>query len=210
MPTRRTSPRRSATRPGGLDERSPKPAFGEFVDDDYLGNGFLASAAPWLALLAVALAAVALGVVVLGRPSAPEPATDPTACRTAAWAAVPAAKSLPKDWSLGSTDLNANGMTVSILGPTSPDNSTNQPVVVASVTCYGDAAATALAQYRKAAEAAGSTVTSRSSNGPAYDVDNPTTGATTTLFRVGPLVGQIADGGTSSDAELATITSPFA
>ena len=122
MPTRRTSPRRSATRPGGLDERSPQPAFGEFVDDDYLGNGFLASAAPWLALLAVALAAVALGVVVLGRPSAPEPATDPTACRTAAWAAVPAAKSLPKDWSLGSTDLNANGMTVSILGPTSPES----------------------------------------------------------------------------------------
>jgi len=37
MPTRRTSPRRSATRPGGLDERRPEPTFGEIVGS-YKGN----------------------------------------------------------------------------------------------------------------------------------------------------------------------------
>jgi hypothetical protein len=209
MPTRRTSPRRSATGPGGLHERSPEPTFGEIVDDDP-EIGFLASAAPWLALLALVLAVAAAGYVFFTRSSAGDLAGDPTACRSAAWAAVPAKKSLPTDWSLGSTDLNANGMTISILGPAPADSSTNQPVVYASVTCYGDAAATALAEYRKASEAAGATVRPRSSHGDAYDVDNPTTGALTTLFRVGPLVGQIADGGSSSPEELATITSAVA
>ena len=133
-----------------------------------------------------------------------------TACRTAAWTSIPLAKNLPKDWALGSTDLNANGMTISILGPAPADSSTKQPVVYASVTCYGDAAQTALDENKKAATAVGSTVTLRTTNGDAYDVDNPTTGAVTTLFRVGGLVGQVADGGTASPSDLAAITSAVA
>jgi hypothetical protein len=205
MPTRRTSPRRLTTRPSGFYERGPQPPDDEILDDDP-GSRRLASAAPWLALLALVLAAGAVGYVFLTRSTS----ADPTACRTDAWKAVPDAKALPADWSLGSTDLNANGMTISILGPAPADSSTNQPVVVASITCYGDAAAAALSEYRNASEAAGATVRNRSSNGEAYDVDNPTTGAVTTLFRVGGLVGQIADGGTSTDSDLATITSAVA
>ena len=156
------------------------------------------------------LAAGAVGYVFLTRSSAGGLADDPTACRSAAWAAVPAKNALPTNWSLGSTDLNANGMSISILGPApAADSGTNQPVVYASVTCYGNTAAAALSEYRKASQAAGATVRNRSSNGEAYDVDNPTTGLTT-LFRVGGLVGQIADGGSSSDADLATITSAVA
>lgn len=204
MPPRRTSPRRPAIRPSDYYDRAPQPPYDEDVDDQS-ATSRLASAAPWLAVLALVLAGGALGYVILGRSSA-----DPTACRTAAWTAVPNAKDLPTDWNLGSTDLNANGMTVSILGPTPADSSTNQPVVYASITCYGDAAEAALAQYRKAAEAAGSTVQNRASNGEAYDVDNPSTGSVTTLFRVNGLIGQIADGGTASDADLATITSAVA
>ena len=52
---------------------------------------------------------------------------DLSACRTAAWAAVPDAKSLPTNWTLGSTDLNANGMTISILGPPSADGRPTSP-----------------------------------------------------------------------------------
>lgn len=204
MPTRRTSPRRTATRRSGLYERTPEPAFGEDVDEP--GGGILAAAAPWLAVLAVVLAAGALAFVVLRGPSS----QDLTACRTAAWTSIPDPGSIPQDWKLGSTDLNANGMTISILGPQPADSSTTQPAVYASVTCYGDAAATALSKQRTAATSAGSKVTKRSANFDAYDIDNPTTGSITTLFRVNGLVGQIAGGPSTDPADLAVITSAVA
>ena len=204
MPTRRTSPRRTATRIGGPYERTPEPTFGEIIDEP--GVGLLSAAAPWLALVALVLAAGAIGFGVLGRPAG----DDLSACRTAAWSSIPDADNLPPDWKLGSTDLNANGMTISILGPAPADSSTNPPVVYASVTCYGDVAATALAQNRKASVTAGAKVTNRLPNGEAYDIDNPTTGSVTTLFRVGGLVGQVADGGTANPDDLAVITSAVA
>ena len=89
-------------------------------------------------------------------------------------------------------------------GPAAPTARTNQPVVYASVTCYGDVAATALTQNRAAAEAAGATVTDRgAATGDAYDVDNASTGSVTTLFRVGGLIGQVADAGSATPADLA-------
>lgn len=198
MPTRRTSPRRTATRPSGLHERPPSPIRDDDFDEPRAG--FLADAAPWLALLAVVLAAGALGFAVLGGGG------DLTACRTAAWSAIPKSNDLPADWTLGSTDLNANGMTISILGPIPADASANQPVVYASVTCYGDAAAAALAANKTAADSASSIVRDRTSAGDAYDVENPQTNSVTTLFRVGGLVGQVADAGTASPSELDAIT----
>lgn len=204
MPARRTSPRRSATRPSSLHDQIAGPAADEF--DNGEPRGFLAGATPWLALLALVLAAGALGYVVLGRSGG-----DETACRTAAWTAIPKDTDLPAAWALTSTDLNANGMTISIVGPTSADSTTNQPIVYASVTCYGDptAAAGALEANRKAAETAGSTVTGRTANGQAYDVAN-TSGSRTTLFRVEGLIGQVADAGSASPADLAAITSALA
>jgi len=202
MPTRRTSPRRSMTRPTvpfttyerDVDDRDPMPPG---------SGGVLATAAPWLALGAVVIAVAALAVVLLGRSNSLD------ACRRAAWAAVPATGDLPTGWTLSSTDLNANGMTVSIAGPTPADSSSNQPIIYASVTCYGDVAETAMSQYRTAAKAAGATVTSR--GGDAYDVDNSkTTGSVTTLFRVGGLIGQIANAGSTDAADLATITDAVA
>lgn len=208
MPTRRTSPRRLATRPSGLYERAPEPSFREppfdELDDDP-GGGFLAGAAPWLAILAVVLAAGAIGFTVLGRSSG-----DLGACRSAAWTSIPAQADLPTDWAIGSTDLSANGMTISILGPAPAGSSTDQPVVVVSVTCYGDAAETALAENRKAAAAANATVAPRTGGGDAYDVDNPSTGGTTTFFRVGGLVGQVADSGTVASADREKITAGLA
>jgi hypothetical protein len=176
-----------------------EPTFGE-VDDS--GGSSLAGAAPWLAVTALVLAAAAVGFVVFGRVFG----GDLTACRTAAWAAAHNVKNLPTDWTLTSTDLNASGMTISILGPIPPDGSTKPPAVFASVTCYGDAAAAALEENRSAAEDAGSTVTSRTAAGDAYDIDNPVTGSRTTLFRVGGLVAQIAGGNSATEPDLAAIT----
>ena len=204
MPTRRTSPRRTATPSSGSYERPAGPLLDDEFDEP--GVGRFAGAAPWLALLAAILVAGALGYVVFGRASG----GDLTACRTQAWTSIPDKADLPADWALGSTDLNANGMTISILGPAPADNSAKQPVVYASITCYGDAAATALTENRKAASAAGSTVSNRTANGDSYDVDNPTTGSITTLFRIGGLIGQVADAGTASPSDLAVITSALA
>ena len=203
MPPRRTSPRRSMTRP-----TAPFTTYERDVDDvDPMPagpGGVLAAAAPWLALGALVIAVAALAVVLLGRGNSLD------ACRRAAWAAVPATGDLPTGWTLSSTDLNANGMTVSIAGPTSPDNSTDQPIVYASVTCYGDVAQTAMSQYRSAAQTAGATVTTRGLGDDAYDVKSKSSGSVTTLFRVGGLIGQVANAGSTDPADLATITEAVA
>jgi len=195
MPPRRTSPRRATTRPS---------SFTELGEDEPAGRGAFAAAAPWIALLALVAAFAAFAFVLLNR------GTDLSACRSAAWDAIPDSADLPGGWQLGSTDLNANGMTLSILGPASTDGSTAQPAVYASVTCYGDVAATAMSQNKTAAKAAGSSVVNRVGGGDAYDVTSPATGSKTTLFRVGQLIGQIADAGSASPSDLQTITQAVA
>jgi hypothetical protein len=201
MPTRRTSPRRLATRPSALPERALSPD-NDFDDDD--PPGFLAGAGPWIALLAIILALGAIAFVALRGTS-----EDLTACRTAAWGAIPSRDDLPASWTIGSTDLSANGMTISLLGPASADG-TSQPVVVASVTCYGNSAETALDQNRKAAAAARATLAPRDAAGDAYDVVNVSTGSTTTFFRVGQLIAQVADSGAVAQADREAITTALA
>ena len=172
--------------------------------DDGDEIGFLESAAPWLAILAIVLAAAAIGFLILRTAG-----TDLTACRQSAWSSIPSKDDIPPDWKIGATDLNANGMTVSLLGPAPADSSTGQPVVVASVTCYGDAAATALDENRKAAKAVNASVVDRSGS-DAYDVNNPNTGGATTFLRVGGLVGQVAVSGPVSADDRSTITDALA
>src|SRR5262249_6288082 len=162
---RRTSPRRALTRP-----TTRPPGIGD-PPSSVAPQPFLSTAAPWIALLSLAVAVVAITFVFLNR------GTSQTHCRSMAWGAIPGSSDLPADWQLASTDLNANGMTISILGPAPADTTTTQPAVYASVTCYGDVAATALSQNKAAAEAAGAIVTER--GGDAYDVDNPNTGSVT-------------------------------
>lgn len=162
-------------------------------------------AGPWLAILAIIIAAGAVGFVVLAHGGG----EDLTACRSAAWGAIPARDDLPATWAIGSTDLSANGMTISILGPAAAD-ATSQPVVVVSVTCYGNAAETALDQNRKAAAAARATLAPRDESGGAYDVVNESTGSTTTFFRVGGLVAQVADSGTVAQADREAIAAALA
>lgn len=198
MPPRRTSPRRAITRP------TTGPSVVHDSGEPDPSTGRLGGVAPWIALVALAVSVVALTVVFLNR------APNLNDCRSKAWGAVPDSGDLPQNWTLGSTDLNANGMTISILGPASSDTSTPQPAVYASVTCYGDVAATALSLNKSAAEAAGANVTMRAGGSDAYDVDNPSTGSVTTLFRVGSLIGQIADAGSATPSDLAAITKAVA
>ncbi len=198
MPTRRTSPRRFATRPSPVDD---------YADDEGPTGGRVAAGGPWLGVLILVVgfvALAALAVSFLGR------GTDLTACRSSAWSAIPDSADLPDGWTLSSTDLNANGMTVSVLGPASTDGTTSQPAVYASVTCYGDAAAAAMNANRTAAKTAGASVRNRTGAADAYDVDNPATGTVTTLFRVGSLVAQVANSGSVSSSDLAVITSAVA
>lgn len=198
MPSRRTGPRRSITR--------PTVAYDSPEDDGLVDEtpGRFLAAAPWIALLALVAAAAAIALVLANR------GTDLGACRSAAWGAIPDSHDLPPNWALGSTDLNANGMTVSITGPANAEDATAQPVAFASVTCYGEVAGVAMRQNRDAAKAAGATVVDRLPGGDAYDVISGSNGSVTTLFRVGTLIGQIADAGSAPAADLAQITKALA
>jgi hypothetical protein len=198
MPSRRTGPRRSITR--------PTVAYDSPEDDGLVDEtpGRFLAAAPWIAVLALVAAGAALALVVANR------GTDLGACRSAAWGAIPDSHDLPANWALGSTDLNANGMTVSITGPANAEDATAQPVAFASVTCYGEVAGVAMRQNRDAAKAAGATVVDRLPGGDAYDVISGSNGSVTTLFRVGTLIGQIADAGSAPAADLAQITKALA
>jgi hypothetical protein len=198
MPSRRTGPRRSITR--------PTVAYDSPEDDGLVDEtpGRFLAAAPWIAVLALVAAGAALALVLANR------GTDLGACRSAAWGAIPDSHDLPANWALGSTDLNANGMTVSITGPANAEDATAQPVAFASVTCYGEVAGVAMRQNRDAAKAAGATVVDRLPGGDAYDVISGSNGSVTTLFRVGTLIGQIADAGSAPAADLAQITKALA
>jgi hypothetical protein len=208
MPVRRTSPRRTATRPSTVFDRPSSDLIDDGGRDDSGGSGVLAGAGPWLSLLALVLAAGTIGYLLINRGAGGGGgAGDLTACRTAAWKAIPDEAQLPEGWTLGSTDLNANGITISIMSSaTGGDGTTSPPVVYASVTCYGDGAPAALDANRSAAKAAGSTVTERGGGSDAFDVANASTGSTTTIFRVGGLVAQVADAGDATRTELDTIT----
>jgi hypothetical protein len=194
MPPRRTNPRRGATRA----TTAPLDDF-----DDEPGNGGLAAFAPWLAVAALVVAVVALAATLLNRPP------DLSACRSAAWAAVPAASKLPAGWTLGSTDLNANGLTISFMGPVATDGSGNQPTVYAGVTCYGDAADLAMARNDDAARAAGGSVTSVDYGDESFEVAS-STGSKTTFIRVAGLIGQVADANAAGIDDLKTITNALA
>ena len=174
------------------------------LDDGSLERpGLLARSAPVLAIVALVISALALADLVIGPASGG--AADLSGCRSQAWKAVPDAADLPDSWSVGSTDLNADGITISISGPAPADQNAQPPAVYATVTCYGSGAAAALAANRSAADARGATVTSRGRGDDAYDVDDPASGSTTTLFRVGALVAQIATVGEVSASDTSAI-----
>src|SRR3954453_15291025 len=164
MPPRRTTRRRPLTRPTVAYER-----FADDDDTDEAPSSRLAAAAPWIAVLPLVAALAGIALAFLNR------GTDLSACRSAAWAAIPDAHDLPTNWTLGSTDLNANGLTVSVLGPASADGGPPHPGTYASVACAGDVAARAMQQNRDAARAAGSTVVDRVAGGDAYDVVSKST-----------------------------------
>lgn len=213
MPTRRMSPRRATTRPttaftdddpdwdddgGRRDQRRRRetPSEGSWLR----GSGPIPTLA---AAAALVVSFLALAITLLNRPA------QPGACRTAAWAAVPAAADLPAGWQLGSTDLNANGMTIAILGPADPQGQGSAPVVYASVTCFGDEADTAMDRNRAAARAGGATIIDGQLGEQAFEVSQPT-GTSSTYIRLGGLIGQVADAGTASPNELDQITTAVA
>ena len=123
---------------------------------------------------------------------------------------MPDPHDLPGDWTLGSTDLNANGMTISILGPASADGSTPSPSSTRASPATASSAQTAMQQNRAAAEAAGAKIIDRlvGRRRLRRRIRRPArsrrcSGSATSS-------GQIADGGSSDPADLAEITNAVA
>jgi len=113
-----------------------------------------------LAIGAVAIALVAVGLTAW-RFLAPAGA----ACQSTAWDAAPSTGDLPAGWSIGATQYDVDRMSMRLLGPVPQDQSSAQPVVYATITCYPHDAAGAVTRSHAAATAAGQTVSSRTDLG---------------------------------------------
>ncbi len=147
------------------------------------------------ALLFAAFGVVAAVTTLLGGGAA--------SCRTTAWNAVPDVADLPAGWSVGASDVSADGLATRLLGPVPVDGTTEQPIVYVVVSCYGSDATTGLDRTSAAAEAAGETVVERSDLGDAgFTIENAVSGTTAVYFRRGGLVAYAAPSGTVEPVDL--------
>ena len=79
-------------------------------------------------------------------------------CQARAWDSIPEERALPDGWAVTATNFFVGNSTVTLEGPAA-DTDTGEGVVYATVTCYGDDAAEALARSRAADASTGSPTT---------------------------------------------------
>ncbi len=154
---------------------------------------------------ALRLGALALVVSALGLALAVVAVVGPSrgSCRTTAWNAVPAADDLPEEWTLGTSQVTAEGLATSLLGPAPADDPSGAPTMYAMVSCFDGDAATAFARSRSAAEAAGMVTVDREDLGDAgFAIQDASAVTQAIYFRRGGLVTYLTPSGTVDDATL--------
>lgn len=154
--------------------------------------------------VAIALSALALGVAVvaLGLVATRPSTTDLTACRTAAWDALPQAGALPSGWSPGSTVYGVDSAAVTLVGA-DPSSGATSPLAYVSISCYGDTAGDALTRSHDAALAAGGSDLPFVSLGDAsFAVQDPANGSVAVYIERGRLVASIAASSSVAPADL--------
>lgn len=157
-----------------------------------------------LALLAVVLAAVAAGVVTW-RALAPS-GTD---CQTTAWNVAPAAENLPAGWTISATQYDIDRKQMTLLGPAPQDQTSSQPAVYVTITCYPQGAADSVTRSQSAATAAGQTVTARTDLGEQGYTALTTAGSTFVQFRHGSVVVYLAASSTVTGDEVNGVAGAF-
>ncbi len=152
--------------------------------------------------LVVAVAALVLALVAVGLSAAAYLRPSTSSCEVAAWDSVPTVSELPTGWRVTATDVYPDNQTTTITGPV-PANGAAASTIYASVTCFGDHAADAIARSEQASKDAGRAVTAVDGIGDtAYAIAGDTSGASAIQFRRGSLLAYLASSGTVSQADL--------
>ncbi len=130
-------------------------------------------------------------------------------CQAAAWDTTPAPEDLPAGWSVASSQYDVARKSMSLLGSLPADETVNQAVVYATVTCYQDGAADAVTRSADAATAAGQVVTNRDDLGDQGFSAADDSGATFLQFRHDRLVVYLAASGDATTTEVDQLASAF-
>jgi hypothetical protein len=152
--------------------------------------------------LIVAVAALVLAIVAVGLSAVAYLRPTTSSCEVAAWNSVPVASEIPTGWRVTATDVYPDNQTTTITGPT-PAGGAAASTIYASVTCFGDHAADAIARSEQASEDAGRAVTPVAGLGETgFAIAGDTSGASAIQFKRGTLLAYLASSGTVSQADL--------
>jgi hypothetical protein len=160
----------------------------------------------------VAIAALVLAIVALGlaawKALAPAGTAATDDCQAQAWNTSPKLDDLPDGWTVGAAQYDLDRKNISFLGPVPADETSNQAIVYATVTCFDTGGQDAVTRSQKASEDAGQSVLARSDLGDqAYSaVDD--SGSVFVHLRKGRIVAYLA-GSDASTTEVDTIASAF-
>jgi hypothetical protein len=182
----------------------PEPGASRPRIDDQLRTGDAGRSSFRLAVLALVLSVAGIGLAAW---SAFAPAGAD--CQSKTWAATPASKDLPAEWTIASSQYDIARKTMSLLGPTPADETVSPAVVYVTITCYPEGAADAVTRSADAATTAGQVVTKRDDLGDQGFSALDDTGATFLQFRRDRIVVYLAASGDATAGEVDQLASAF-
>ncbi|HEX5829124.1 MAG TPA: hypothetical protein VFY23_16480 [Candidatus Limnocylindrales bacterium] len=140
----------------------------------------------------IAIAAIVLALVGVGLAAIRFVMPATASCQEASWDARPAAADLPAGFSLSASQYDLNRQQVTFLGPFPEDETTAQGVVYATVTCFDEGAADAVARSEQAARDANQAVIPRDDLGDGGFSATDEGGSTFLQLRHGDVVVYLA------------------
>jgi hypothetical protein len=191
------------------DLQAPDPTI-EFDDSDGLFENETTTAAQQARLTRrLAVGALVIALVAVGLTAWRLVAPGGASCQSTAWSAAPSAADLPAGWSISATQYDVDRLSVTLVGQAPQGQTTSRPVVYATVTCYPQDAAAAVAKAQAAASATGQTVSARTDLGDQAYTALDQSGASFIQFRHGDVVAYLAASGQVTAVEVETVASAF-
>ncbi len=157
-------------------------------------------------VIAVAAIVIAGAALVLTGWRVLAPASS--SCQDEAWNTTPKDEELPDGWSVSATQYDISRKTMSFLGPAPADESSTQPVMYVTVTCFEQGAEDSVTRSAQAAKDAGQAVVDRDDLGDGGFSAVDTSGASFLQLRHDKLVVYLA-ATDASDTEVDQMASAF-
>ena len=132
-----------------------------------------------------------------------------SACQTTAWDTTPKTEDLPSGWSISATQYDVDRKQMTVVGEVPADESSQQAVVYATVTCFASGAEDSVTRSADAAKAAGQTVTERDDLGDQAFSAADESGPTFIQLRHGDVVVYLASSGVADEGQVDTVASAF-